>query len=55
VPSAGFKRAIPESERPQTHVLDREATGVGFEGTAYLFKKLVGTEAKEIVGTQIEG
>jgi hypothetical protein len=26
---AGFELAIPESERPQTHSLDRSATGTG--------------------------
>jgi hypothetical protein len=25
----GFKPAIPESERPQSHVFDRAATGIG--------------------------
>jgi hypothetical protein len=28
--SAGFKAAIPASERPQTHTLDRAATKIGF-------------------------
>jgi hypothetical protein len=28
MPSAGFEPAIPASERPQTHVLDRAATGI---------------------------
>jgi hypothetical protein len=28
-PPAGFEPTIPASERPQTHVLDREATGIG--------------------------
>jgi hypothetical protein len=27
--SAGFEPAIPASERPQTHALDRRATGIG--------------------------
>jgi hypothetical protein len=26
---AGFKPTIPACERPQTHVLDRAATGIG--------------------------
>jgi hypothetical protein len=26
---AGFELAIPVSEQPQTHVLDRSATGIG--------------------------
>jgi hypothetical protein len=29
MPSAGFESAIPASERPHTHVLDRAATGTG--------------------------
>ena len=29
IPSAGFEPAIPTSERPQTHALDRAATGIG--------------------------
>jgi hypothetical protein len=27
--SVGFEPAIPASERPQTHALDRAATGIG--------------------------
>jgi hypothetical protein len=27
--SAGFEPAIPASERPQTHALDRAVTGIG--------------------------
>jgi len=34
---AGFELAILASERPQTHVLDRAATGIGSAGIlAYL-------------------
>jgi len=29
MPPAGFEPAIPASEQPQTHVLDRAATGIG--------------------------
>jgi hypothetical protein len=29
MPKAGFEPAIPESERPQTHALERAATGIG--------------------------
>jgi len=29
MPSAGFEPAIPASELPQTHALDRAATGIG--------------------------
>jgi hypothetical protein len=27
---AGFERAMPASERPQTYALDRAATGIGY-------------------------
>jgi hypothetical protein len=29
MPLAGFKPKIPKSDRPQTHALDRKATGIG--------------------------
>jgi hypothetical protein len=29
MPPAGFEPAIPARERPQTHALDRTATGIG--------------------------
>jgi hypothetical protein len=29
MPPVGFEPAIPASERPQTHALDRTATGIG--------------------------
>jgi hypothetical protein len=29
MPPAGFEPTIPESERTQTHALDRAATGIG--------------------------
>ena len=31
MPQAGLEPAIPTGERPQTHVLDRAATGTGKE------------------------
>jgi len=34
MPSAGFEPAIPASQRPHTHALDRAATGIG--GQFYL-------------------
>jgi hypothetical protein len=30
MPAAGFEPKISASERPQTHALDRAATGIGF-------------------------
>jgi len=29
MPPARFEPTIPETEQPQTHALDREATGIG--------------------------
>jgi hypothetical protein len=29
MPAVGFEPAIPASERPKTHTLDRAATGIG--------------------------
>jgi hypothetical protein len=29
MPRAGFQPAIPETKRPQTYALDREATEIG--------------------------
>jgi hypothetical protein len=29
MPKAGFEAAIPASQRPQTHALDRAATRIG--------------------------
>jgi hypothetical protein len=29
MPPAGFEPKVPASERPQTHALDRSATGIG--------------------------
>ena len=29
MPLVGFETAIPASERPQTHALDRAPTGIG--------------------------
>jgi hypothetical protein len=37
MPPAGFETIIPASEQPQTHALDRKATGIGFD-TIYLYK-----------------
>ena len=36
MPSAGFEPAIPVSEPPQTHTLDRTATGIG-RGYVYAY------------------
>ena len=33
MPPAGFEPTIPASERPQTHALDRAATGIGWDRT----------------------
>jgi len=31
MPSAGFEPAVPTSERPKTHTLDRAATGISLQ------------------------
>jgi hypothetical protein len=33
MPPGGFETMIPASARPQTHALDRAATGIGIEYT----------------------
>jgi hypothetical protein len=33
MPPAGFEPTIPASKRPQTHALDRAATGIGTDIT----------------------
>ena len=33
---AGFEPAIPACERPQTHALDRAATGIGTQNISFL-------------------
>jgi hypothetical protein len=35
MPPAGFEPTIPASKRPQTHALDRKATGIGTWGLMY--------------------
>ena len=37
MPSVGFEPTIPASERPQTHALDRAATGTGMAGSTEEF------------------
>jgi hypothetical protein len=36
MPLAGFESVIPASERPQTHALDRMATGIGSRSYVYM-------------------
>jgi hypothetical protein len=36
MPPAGLEPAIPAGERPQTHALDRAATGIGTQNIAFL-------------------
>ena len=40
MPPAGFKPATPVGDRPQTHVLDRSATGIGSAKCHIYFVKL---------------
>jgi hypothetical protein len=41
MPPLGFELTITASERPQTHALDRAATGIGTEQSAYYFSSHV--------------
>ena len=36
MPPTGFEPTIPPGERPQTHALDRAATGTGTEALRYV-------------------
>ena len=47
MPLAGYEPTIPASEWPQTHVLDRAATGTG-KATEYIDKILVNGARKPI-------
>jgi hypothetical protein len=40
MPPAGFEHAIPASERPQTHALDRAATGIGYDSNKVVKKEV---------------
>jgi hypothetical protein len=57
MPPVGFEPAIPASERPQTHILDRAATGIGspwlawcnyVHSTPFLVTVPSGTEPRRI-------
>jgi hypothetical protein len=43
MPSVGFEPAIPVSERPQTHALDRAATGIGTIGPYSILQQKAGS------------
>jgi hypothetical protein len=49
MPPAGFEPVIPTGERPQTHDLDRAATGIGSYFSYTLLIKLYAGKAKEMV------
>jgi hypothetical protein len=49
MPPAGFKPTIPASERPQTHALDRAATGIGINGDN-VEKSIVKLRLTKLVG-----
>ena len=44
---AGFEPTIPASERPQTHALDRTATGIGTESCWYKLEVRAFWESRE--------
>ena len=43
MPPVGFEPTVPANERPQTHALDRAATGTGNYVTYRVAKKSYGT------------
>jgi len=43
MPLAGFEHTIPESERPQTHILDYTATGFGQQKNIHLQNSILRT------------
>jgi len=46
----GFEPAIPASERPQNHILDRAATGIGmFSIKPHYFDYLTTLSVSEII------
>jgi len=44
MPPAGLEPTIPASERPQTHAVDRTATGIGIESV----RSVISTEVHNI-------
>jgi hypothetical protein len=60
--SAGFKPAISASEQPQTHALDRTATGIGyFKGTKrksseydYQVSSVISLQLRKSIGDYLE-
>jgi len=56
MPPAGFEGAITASERPQTHALDRAATGIGIYTVTwgkFVYCKVVGMlDCKENMNSQ---
>jgi hypothetical protein len=49
---AGFEPGVPVSEWPQTHALDRAATGVGYRKVTTLILPLCAAVAKLCVETE---
>jgi len=48
MPSAGFDRTIPASERPLTHILDRAATGIVWTTISTLKPRCLGKNLVQI-------
>ena len=53
MPAAGFQRAIPTNERPQTHNLDRAATGIDL--TDFMLEKIQSSLKRSVVAQRIPG
>jgi hypothetical protein len=51
---AGFEPAIPEGERPQTHVLDRADTGIGIGRVYLLLQKQKNLECLSATSVTVE-
>jgi hypothetical protein len=51
--AAGFERTIPANERPQTHTLDRAATGIHL--TDFMLEKVQSSRKRPVVAQKIPG
>ena len=54
---AGFEPAIPASERPQTHALDRAATGIGTSASykCIIYNIFTGNNPKMLTFKETDG
>jgi hypothetical protein len=53
MPPALFEPTVPASERPQTHALDRAATGIGFKlQYPWFIQSVVATDLRDLSDVQ---